>query len=101
MWGGHGHRKFYLNEVRRIEKNHKDNSPPGGYSEDEVNAGYPKLAETFGFYSTLLFMEVQTQHKRSELLTWTVAEFYHNLRYIAWKGYFDKKYSDIIKSKNN
>lgn len=99
MRGGHGHRKFYLAEVKRIEKSFKDNSPPGGYSEDEVSAGYPKLAEKFGFYSTLLFMEVQTQYQRHELLEWTVAEFQYNLLYISWKAHFDKKYSDIIKNK--
>ena len=99
MWGGHGHRGFYFNEIKRIEKDYKDNAPPSGYSEDEVSAGYPKLAEKFGFYSTLLFMEVQTQHKRSELTMWSVSEFQYNLLYISWKAYFDKKYADIIKAK--
>ena len=99
MYGGHGHRKFYISEVTRIEAKHKSALPPGGYTPQQVEAGYDKLAANFGFYHTLLFMEKVTPYKRTELLEWTVMEFKHNLRYIAWQNYTDEKYRDIVSNK--
>ena len=99
MWGGLGYRKFYFTEVERIERKIKSDQPTGGYSPEEISAGYQRLADKYGFYSTLLFMEKETGHKRSELLGWSVAEFYYNFNYIAWSNHIGKKYSDIIKDK--
>lgn len=44
-------------------------------------------------------MEKETPYKRSELLEWSVAEFKHNLRYIAWRAHTDKKLAEIMDKK--
>lgn len=100
MRGGLGCRKFYVEEARRIESNLKANLPPGGYTAEEIEAGYQRLSDKFGFYSTLLFMEKETPYRRHELLGWKVSEFYMNLTYIAWQNYTAKKYGEIMKRKH-
>lgn len=99
MRGGLGYRKFYYSEVKRIEEAYKKSLPLGGYTPEEMEAGYQRLADQFGFFSTLLFMEKETPYTRDELLEWPVGKFQYNLCYIAWKNYIDKKYGDIIKKK--
>ena len=96
MLGGNGSGKFYVTEINRIEGEHKANLPPGGYTPQQIQAGYDRLGKTFGFYRTLLFMEKQTPYKRHELLNWTVAEFMFNLRYISWENETEKKYKEIM-----
>jgi hypothetical protein len=99
MYGGLGHRKFYLGEVSRIEERHRTSLPPGGYSPEQVEAGLDKLAANFGFYHTLRYMEKITPFKRTEILEWSVAEFKHALRYEAWSGHFTEKYHEVLKRK--
>ena len=99
MPGGACRRKFYLSEVGRIEEWHTSNLPKNGYTPEQIEAGYGRLAENFGFYYTLLFMEKVTPYKRAELLEWTVQEFKHNLRFIAWQNHTDEEYAKIMKRK--
>ncbi len=99
MWGGHGHRKFYLNEADRIERERIANLPKGGYSDAQIEAGFERLQRTFGFLGTLLYMEKETPYKRHELLLWSVAEFNTNFAYLAWHGHFMEKYAEIQKRK--
>lgn len=42
-------------------------------------------------------MEKATNKSRTELLNWTVAEFKHNLGYIAWEIEIDKRYAKEMK----
>ena len=95
MFGGHGYRKFYITEVNRIEKGHVEQLPPGGYTKEQIEAGFDKLAKSFGFFHTLRYLEEVTPFKREELLAWSIAEFKFELRYWAWKNHVDKKYSEI------
>ena len=99
MLGGAGRGKFYVSEVGRIEQAHAANLPPSGYTDQQIEAGYEKLAKSFGFYATLLFMEKQTPYTRDQLLGWTVRDFKFNLRYISWKGHVDEAYAKIMKEK--
>lgn len=101
MSGGRGHSKFYLTEVNRIEERHAKQLPPGGYTPQQIEAGYKALADTFGFYHTLQYMEEITPFTRKDILDWSVAEFKYQLRYSAWKSHTDKKYHDIINPKKN
>jgi hypothetical protein len=97
MYGGHGRRKFYLSEVDRIESARVKNLPKGEYTDAQTQAGFPKLARTFGFLYTLRYMEKVTPYKRHELLDWTVAEFYTNFALEAWEGNIIKRYRQILK----
>ena len=97
MYGGHGYRKFYSSEITRIEEKHKRSLPPGGYTPQQIEAGYDRLSKAFGFYHTLLFMEEKTPFTRKELLSWSVAEFNYNLTHIAWRSFTDEKYSKTKK----
>lgn len=99
MYGGRGPGKFYCMEVRRIEDNASADLPKSGYTPEQIEAGFDKLAKAFGFYSTLLFMESSTPYKRDELLKWTVNEFKFNLKYLAWKSHMDNKLAEIMKRK--
>lgn len=97
MRGGHGHRKFYSIEVNRIEGERVRNLPKGGYTDAQIQAGFEKLARTFGFLGTLRLMEKETPYRRDELLKWTVAEFYTNFAMIAWENQMNKNYRQILK----
>jgi hypothetical protein len=44
----------------------------------------------------LVFMEEKTRYKEDELLTWSVDRYYNRIRYYAWQGHVQKKYSDIV-----
>lgn len=98
MWGGHGHRKFYTAEVLKIEEVRIKNLPKSNYTDSQIEAGFEKLQRTFGFFSTLLYMEKETPYKRDEILNWTVAEFNTNFAYIAWHNHIMGKYQDILKA---
>ena len=99
MLGGRGCGKFYISEVKRVEEWHTSNIAPGGYTAEQIEAGYEALAKKFGFYHTLLYLEKTTGHKRAELLEWSVAEFKHNLRYLSWQAYTNEKYDEIMRKK--
>lgn len=98
MYGGHGRRKFYLDEVGRIEEEREKTLPRSGYTDAQIEAGFKRLAEQAGFLATLRFMEKSTPYKRDELLKWTVAEFYVEFWYIAWENHMTKKYGEILKA---
>ena len=100
MRGGHGYGKFYLSEVDRIEREHAAQLPPGGYNSAQMEAGFDKLAKSFGFSHTLRYLEEITPFKRSELLEWSIGEFKYELRYWAWKNHTEKKYSEILSRDN-
>lgn len=99
MYGGHGDRKFYCSEYSRIEKHHAANSPKTGYTAEQIEAGFEKLSKAFGSYGTLLFLEKETPFKRSEILSWTVAEVKHNMRYISWLNETHKLHGEILEKK--
>ena len=99
MWGGLGNRKFYVTEIDRIERKWSDQSPKSKLTNEEIEAGYDRLAKTFGFYRTLLFMEKKTPYKRDELLKWSVQKFKHNLLFLSWESYTDQKFSEILEKK--
>ena len=100
MSGGTWHRKFYIGEVDRIEQSFASRSPKTTLTDQEIEAGYDRLAKSFGFYRTLLFMEKKTPYKRDELLKWTVQQFKHNLLFLSWESYTDQKYSEILERKH-
>lgn len=99
MYGGHGCGKFYVSEYSRIEKHHADNLPKRGYTADQIEAGFERLGKVFGIYGTLLFVEKNTPFTREEILKWTVAEFKHNLRYIAWCNETEQRYGEVLEKK--
>ena len=99
MSGGLGYRKFYITEAERIEKRHADQLPPGGYTAQQIEAGYLKLAKSFGFFYTLRYLEEATPFKRTEILEWPLSAFKFELQYLAWKNHTDKKYHEIINPK--
>lgn len=99
MHGGLGARKFFINEVNRIEEHHRKNLPKSSYTTEEDQAGFPALARSFGVYATLLYLEKETPFNRKELEQMSVYEVYHNLRYLAWYSKTAKKYSKIMEDK--
>lgn len=99
MYGGPGNRKFYISEVKRIESWHSAQMPPGGYTPEQVEAGYEKVAKAFGFSYTLRFMEKNTPYKRAEILEWPIVNLKSMLQVIAWENYTDRQYAEIMKKK--
>src|SRR5438309_800558 len=99
MHGGLGRGKFYIGEVSRIESWHSENLPPSGYTPEQIEAGFERLANKFDFYHTLLYMEKVTPYKRTELLEWSVMDFKFNLRYLAWQGWTNEQYQKIMEKK--
>lgn len=98
MRGGLGHRKFYLNELGRIESARVEKLPKTSYTDAQIEAGFEKLQRTFGFLGTLRHMEKETPYKRDELLKWSVAEFHTEFMYLAWESKIMKDYGRILKA---
>jgi len=97
MYGGLGCGKFYLNEVDRIEIDHRGKLPKsGGYTDQEIQAGFKGLADKYGHYATLLYLEKETPFNRNQIIEMSVYEVYHNIRYIADYNAVTKKYFDIM-----
>src|SRR5690606_13993286 len=94
--GGAGSRKFYFSEVDRIETRDKSRFPPTNLTAEEINAGFQNIANAFGFYGTLLYMESETGHRREELLKWSVNEFRYNLIYLSHCQKANKEYYRIM-----
>lgn len=91
--------QHYLKQIERIEEKWKKLFPQGGYTPEQINAGYQQMDEFFGFFGTLLYMEESTKYSRDDLLKWTVAEFKYNLLYLARRNEAGKKYSDAQSEK--
>lgn len=100
MHGGLGFGKFFIDEVNRIEEQHRKNLPESHYTPEETEAGFPALAKSFGVYATLLYLEKETPFTRKELEQMTTYEIYHNLRYLAWHARTVKKYGEIMDRKS-
>lgn len=96
MHGGPGHWKFYLTEVDRIESEHQRQLPESKYTVEEIQAGLDKLAKAYGTYSTLVFMEEKTGRTSEELEQWSLNKYLYRMRYYAWQGFYQKRYSDIM-----
>lgn len=99
MRGGHRHGGFYLGEVKRVEESYALRFPKFEYTPQQVQAGYAKLDQSFGFARTLRYLESQTPYKRDELVRWSVAEFKYELLQIAWDNFTERKYDEIMKKK--
>ena len=99
MRGGHGHRKFFLSEVSRLEVEFKNQLPPSKYSAEEIQAGFDKLAQGYGFYGTLLYLEKETPFTRDELERWSVKRFKGNVLYLARWNHAKKILDDLRQAK--
>lgn len=98
MYGGRGCGKFYFNEVDRIETDHRSKLPKtGGYTPEEVAAGFKGLVDKYGIYGTLLYLEKETPFDRNEITQMSVYEVYYNIRYLADYGAVMRKYGEIMK----
>ena len=99
MRGGRGSGKFYVTEIDRIEESWSKRYPKSKLTDEEIEAGYDRLARTFGFYRTLLFMEKATPFNRQELLKWSVEDFKYNHLYLSWESHTAEKHSKILSDK--
>lgn len=99
MSGGRGNRKFYVTEIDRIEQSWAVKAPKSKLTAEEIEAGYERLAKSFGFYRTLLFMEKKTPFNRKELLKWSVSEFKYNLLFLSWENHTEAEYNKILEKK--
>lgn len=99
MHGGLGLRKFFISESNRIESEHRKRLPKGGYTPEEIEAGFKTLAESFGIYGTILYLEKETPFSRYQLESMTVNEIYYNLQYLAWYNHTIKRMDKIQEDK--
>jgi len=83
---------FFVNEVSRIEQHHRDNLPKSSYTPEEVEAGFQRLAQSFGVSSTLFYLEKETKYTIDELEQLPVHKIYHRLRYLAWYNHVVSEY---------
>ena len=95
MYGGLGCRKFFIDEVGRIERQHREKLPKTSYTPEEVEAGFERLAKSFGVSSTLFYLEKETKYTVDELTELTVYKIYHRLQYLAWYNHTLKEYDKI------
>lgn len=99
MCGGHGCRKFYIGEARRIEAEHQDRLPDSRYTVDEIAAGFDRLSAAYGVSLTIDNLVKETLEKEREIMCWKVSRFYYTIERFAWKAYTEKKYSEIQNKK--
>lgn len=96
MYGGLGYWKFYITEVDRIELEHQSRLPEGKYTNEEIQAGFKRVADAFGISLTLDNLVEKTRVKEDELLTWSVKRLYYTVERFAWSADAQKKYSKIM-----
>ena len=101
MYGGLGFGKFFINEIGRIEDSHRKNLPKSSYTPEETEAGFDKLARTFGVSGTLFYLEKETKYTVEELERLSVYKVYHRLRYLAWYNHTVSEYQKIMDRKIN
>ena len=101
MCGGLGCGKFFIDEVARIESQHRSKLPKSSYTPEELEAGFERLAKSFGVYGTLLYLEKETKYKLEEIEQKSVYEIYHRLQYLAWYNHTVSEYQKIQDRKLN
>lgn len=99
MHGGHGVGKFFITEVNHIEEHHRKNLPKTSYTPEEIEAGFEKLARSFGVSGTLFYLEKESKYTLEELEQLSVYKIYHRLRYLAWHNYTVNEYGKVMDRK--
>lgn len=95
--GGRWFRQFFYNQVLSFEDQHAKQLPSSSYTPEEVEAGYEKLNNSFGFLLTLDNISTHTGIPEDELLgKWSVRRFYTKVKMLAWQAYCQKEYSRIV-----
>jgi hypothetical protein len=100
MYGGHVSRAFFSGQCIEFDKWFRDELPPQEYSNEETEAGFQKLNETFGFYATLDMIARYVGEDDERLVKkWSVMRFYTKVRYLAWRAHTQKEYSRLMEKK--
>lgn len=73
--------------------------PPNKPTQEELDAGYARLAKAFGFFGTLVAMEKETSLTGNDLLKWPIGEFKYRLLYMAHKRAVDLKHDELMAKK--
>jgi hypothetical protein len=100
MCGGHGCRKFYLNEIDRIELAHQSKLPESRLTNKEIQAGFQRLGVAYGPLLSIFNIEERTSYKEDEILTWPLSRFYNRIEIYAWQAHTQKKYQEIVTPKD-
>lgn len=100
MRGGHECGDFFYGQVRRFKAWLADELPVSEYSPDEEAAGFRRISETFGFYSTLDKIARYLGCSDQQALRLSVNEFYTKVRYLAHLAKAQKEYNDILNAKS-
>ena len=100
MPGGHVCGKFFSGQVLEFTKRLADELPAQEYTNEEVEAGFKTIAETFGFYATLDNIARYVGQADKEVLKWNVNEFYTKVKYLAWRAHAQREYQAILNKKN-
>jgi hypothetical protein len=99
--GGVGCRPFYLTEVDRLESRHRSQLPDTSYTDEEIEAGFKKVGDAFGFMGVLDYMGKETRVEETKLLKWTVYEFHQRQSLYAWRADCLRRYSEMQNDKSN
>lgn len=100
MYGGHVCGKFFSRQCIEFNQWLADELPPQEYTNEEIEAGFQKLSETFGSYATLDMVARYVSEDDERLIKkWSLIRFYTKVRYLAWKAHSQKRYSEIMSKK--
>lgn len=75
--------------------------PKTSYTPEEIEAGFERLAKSFGVSGTLFYLEKETKYTVDELEALPVYNIYHRLRYLAWYNFTLNAYNKIHEDKMN
>lgn len=99
MRGGRERWSFFRNQSTGFLAEHSANLPESGYTEEEEEAGFKRLNETFEFYATLDLLTGGDILKQNAVMKMPVREVYFKIRYMAWRSHIEKEYRRIMTQK--
>lgn len=100
MPGGHECGKFFSSQVLEYSKRLADELPTQEYTNEEEQAGFKRISETFGFYATMDNIARYVGEDDETVLKWSVNKFYTKVKYLAWRADAQRKYQDILNKKS-
>ena len=93
MHSGSPDRRFFFRQALEFINEYNETLPEHTPTPEEVDSGLTGLSEDFGFSATLFdTSEAMSISPETFCHQWNVKEFYHLIRYRAWKAHAQNEY---------
>lgn len=99
MYADHSDRFFFFRQATEYINKYAESLPESKPTPEEDAAGLPRLSEVFGFSATLFETAERMSMDYYLFLERPAAEFYHLVRYQAWRADAQEEYRKIMGNK--